>query len=182
MKITLLMNDTNICLNCTNVVDQQLQSGISDTQKSSHIQSDYESRPDIATKEHDIVPIFIDMNDDIKHDVIQKTPHIQDPKPVETEAQSCPAIMFNEHFRVTSFTLQNVAIDHCTVQKTPFTPNSITNNNMRTDLEMKELKQSELRQRETKLRKKDEELKIRKRIIEDTQTEKIWFQIYINKV
>ncbi|CAC5405238.1 unnamed protein product [Mytilus coruscus] len=72
--------------------------------------------------------------------------------------------------------MQNVTIDHCTIQKPPSSASNTTNNTTRTDLGLKELKQSELRQRESKLRKKEEELKIRERIIEETQTEKIWTQ------
>ncbi|VDI78459.1 Hypothetical predicted protein [Mytilus galloprovincialis] len=78
--------------------------------------------------------------------------------------------------------LQNVSVDQCTIQKPPSSASNTTNNTTRTDLELKEIKQSELRQRELKLRKKEEELKIRERIIEETQTEKIWFQTYINKL
>lgn len=46
----------------------------------------------------------------------------------------------------------------------------------------KELKQSELRQREQKIRKRENELKIRKRIIEESQTERTWFKTYINLI
>jgi hypothetical protein len=41
----------------------------------------------------------------------------------------------------------------------------------------KELKQSELRQREQKIRKREDELKIRERIIEESQNERTWFKM-----
>ncbi|CAG2211401.1 unnamed protein product [Mytilus edulis] len=49
------------------------------------------------------------------------------------------------------------------IQKPPSSTSNTTNNTTRTDSELKELKQSELRQQET-------------------QTEKIWFHTYINKL
>lgn len=42
----------------------------------------------------------------------------------------------------------------------------------------KELKQSELRQREQRLRKREDELKSRERIIEESQTERTWFNLH----
>ena len=44
------------------------------------------------------------------------------------------------------------------------------------------LKQSELRQREQKIRKGKDELKIRERIIEESQNERKWFKTCINKL
>ena len=44
------------------------------------------------------------------------------------------------------------------------------------------LKQSELRQREQKIRKRKDELKIRERIIEESQNERKWFKTCINKL
>ncbi|CAG2208928.1 unnamed protein product [Mytilus edulis] len=68
------------------------------------------------------------------------------------------------------------------IQKPPSSTSNTTNNTTRTDSELKELKQSELRQRELKLRKKGGRIKDKERIIEETQTEKIWFHTYINKL
>ncbi|CAC5367027.1 unnamed protein product [Mytilus coruscus] len=145
-----------------------------------------QSRPNITTNEHTLVPIAIGLNETTKQVVKPKTSHIQDPDPVRTMLTISPVIAATVQHKDVPPTLPNVTIDTSptlqNVNKPPSSASNTTNNSTRTDLELKELKQSELRQHESKLRKKEEELKIRERIIEETQTEKIWFQTYINEL
>ena len=46
----------------------------------------------------------------------------------------------------------------------------------------KEIRQSDLRQKEQKLRKKEEDLKINEKMIEEMDSERIWFKTHIQKL
>ncbi|CAC5377921.1 unnamed protein product [Mytilus coruscus] len=69
-----------------------------------------------------------------------------------------------------------------TTMKSLYNSNDTTVTQKENIVEQKEIKQAELRQRETKVHKREQEVKIRERLLEESKNERTWFQSHIHKL
>ena len=100
----------------------------------------------------------------------------------KTDTDQIQTVLYKESTTKQKSPLNKTSYVEIDISKPSMSKNIMGNEATKENHKMKEIKQTELRQKEQKLRKKEEDLKMREKLIEEHDSERVWFKSHIQKL